>query len=62
MAQKKEQREVRRERGFNVSQPMWRSVRHLAAELDCTASEVIRRAISDYLERHSMGGRKPKQQ
>ncbi len=60
VAQKKE-REVRRERGFNVDTPTWRSVRHLAAELDCTASEIIRRAIQDYLKRHGMGRKQNEQ-
>ncbi len=51
-------KEIVRERGVNMTQSMWRRIRILAAKTDQTASEVIRRAISDYLGRHGIGRRK----
>ncbi len=51
-------KEIVRERGVNMTQSMWRRIRILAARTDQTASEVIRRAISDYLAQHGIGRRK----
>ena len=51
-------KEIVRERGVNMTQSMWRRIRILAAKTDQTASEVIRRAISDYLAQHGIGRRK----
>ncbi len=51
-------KEMVRERGVNMTQSMWRRIRILAATTDQTASEVIRRAISDYLAQHGIGRRK----
>ncbi len=51
-------KEMVRERGVNMSGTMWRNIRVLAAKTDRTASDVIREAIADYLQRHGIGRRK----